>query len=615
MKRVHYNWLTIATLLVTVITIVFGAFVRVSFSGDGCGVHWPDCKGSYVAPLDFSQEGLKRLIEQSHRHMTAILGIFIFANAFFAFRFFGKGSGARRAATYSVVFTLTEVIVGAILVKFGLVTYDQSWKRAIAMPLHLMNTYILMANLGMLCFFALTNREVSWKAKGTTATALQAMIVGLVVIGATGAISALGKTAYAIELASANSIAERFAMHLSSTAPALLRGGVLHPVLATSIGLLLTWLAGVVVGQRKSPEVRRAAMWTTSIYWVQFAFGIVNLIASAPAWMQLVHLVLALASWLSMVWLCGESLSRTEEIPQTAEVEAPARTAKEIVGALVAVTKPRVISLLLFTTYAAMIVAQKGWPDPWLTLWVMVGGYLSAGAANAFNMIVETDLDVAMERTAKRPSVTGKLSLKEIAVFAWVAAIGSFAMLWAAANLLTATMALCGLLTYVFVYTLWLKRRTWQNIVIGGAAGAFPPLVGYAAVTNSLSPLAWFLFGLVFTWTPVHFWALAMLIKDDYAKAGVPMLPVVKGDRVTVIQILIYAVITSLLCAVPFLQKEVGIVYLIGAGLLNLGLMVQSVKLFQNPDRSQARALFKFSMIYLALIFVVIALDKSFVVV
>jgi protoheme IX farnesyltransferase len=160
------------------------------------------------------------------------------------------------------------------------------------------------------------------------------------------------------------------------------------------------------------------------------------------------------------------------------------------------------------------------------------------------------------------------------------------------------------------VYTLWLKRRTWHNIVIGGAAGAFPPLVGYAAVTGELSPLAWFLFALIFTWTPVHFWALALLIKEDYAKAGVPMLPVVKGEQVTVVQITLYAVITTLLCFLPVVQREAGLVYLLGSVILNAGLLAQSAALMRNTSREKARSLFKFSMVYLALIFVVIAVDR-----
>lgn len=236
---------------------------------------------------------------------------------------------------------------------------------------------------------------------------------------------------------------------------------------------------------------------------------------------------------------------------------------------------------------------------------------MAAGAANAFNMVIEQDLDVAMGRTSHRPTVRHSITNRQALTFAWAMAVGSFALLWAAANLLSALMALAGLLCYVFVYTLWLKRRTWQNIVIGGAAGAFPPLVGYAAVSGTLSPLAWYLFAVIFLWTPVHFWALALLIKDDYARAGVPMLPVVKGDRATVNQIGVYTLLTALVSVLPFFQGQAGPTYLVGSALLNVVLAAQSLRLWNRVDRPQAKALFKYSMVYIALFFVVVAIDQA----
>jgi protoheme IX farnesyltransferase len=195
--------------------------------------------------------------------------------------------------------------------------------------------------------------------------------------------------------------------------------------------------------------------------------------------------------------------------------------------------------------------------------------------------------------------------------------VGSFLLLWWSANLLSAVLALSGLAFYVIVYTVLLKRRTWSNIVIGGAAGAFPPLVGWAAVTGDLSPLAWCLFGIIFLWTPVHFWALAILIKDDYARAGVPMLPVVRGVRATVIQIACYAALTVVISAMPLMlrgsngQAAVGWLYLGAAVMLN-GLLVQrSLQLYRQPDASRARSLFHYSMIYLALLFLAMAVDRA----
>jgi protoheme IX farnesyltransferase len=222
-----------------------------------------------------------------------------------------------------------------------------------------------------------------------------------------------------------------------------------------------------------------------------------------------------------------------------------------------------------------------------------------------------------MGRTAKRPTVTQAIPPRAALQFALALMGGSFGLLWWAANLLSAMLALAGLAFYVVIYTLLLKRRTWANIVIGGAAGAFPPLVGWAAVTGDLSPLAWCLFGIVFLWTPVHFWALAILIKEDYARAGVPMLPVVRGERATVVQIAYYTVLTIAFSAVPVvLQGEngraaVGWFYPGAAALLNGVLLLRSVQLYRRPERPQAKSLFKYSMVYLALLFLAMAVDRA----
>jgi len=220
-----------------------------------------------------------------------------------------------------------------------------------------------------------------------------------------------------------------------------------------------------------------------------------------------------------------------------------------------------------------------------------------------------------MRATANSTPVT--IPARAALLFALALMVGSFALLWGAANLLSAMLAMAGLAFYVIVYTLLLKRRTWVNIVIGGAAGAFPPLVGWAAVTGDLSPLAWCLFGIIFLWTPVHFWALAILIKDDYARAGVPMLPVVRGVRATVVQIAFYTALTVAISALPVLlqgrngQSAVGWIYLAAAGLLNVVLVLRSAQLYRHPDRPRASSLFHYSMIYLALLFLAMAVDRA----
>ena len=277
-----------------------------------------------------------------------------------------------------------------------------------------------------------------------------------------------------------------------------------------------------------------------------------------------------------------------------------------------ALTKPRIISLLLFTTMAAMYIAtDAAHPVTVALFWaVAIGGYMAAGAANAINMVIDRDIDGRMERTAQRPTVTQEISTRNALLFALLLACGSFLLLRYSGGLLSALLAQAGLAFYVVIYTLLLKRRTWHNIVIGGAAGAFPPLVGWAAVTNSLNPLAWLLFAIIFFWTPVHFWALALLIKEDYAKANIPMLPVVRGDRMTVVQIALYTVLTVGITTLPYVLHDVGAIYLVGSLVLNGALIHFVRQLYRCIERRQALWLFKYSMIYLALLFLIMAIDR-----
>lgn len=274
-------------------------------------------------------------------------------------------------------------------------------------------------------------------------------------------------------------------------------------------------------------------------------------------------------------------------------------------------TKPRVISLLLFTTLMAMFIAAGGWPGLGLFVVVLVGGYMAAGAANAFNMVIDRDIDGRMKRTAQRPTVTDRISSRDATIFATALMLLSFLLLWWGANLTTALLAMAGLGWYVLIYTLYMKRRFWSNIVIGGAAGAFPPLVGWAAVTGDVSLFAWYLFLIIFFWTPVHFWALSLMIKDDYAAVGVPMLPVVRGERETAYQIWLYAILTAVISLIPVLMGELRWFYLVAALVLNSLLLVRSLRLYQTLERSWTLSLYKYSMLYLALLFVVMAIDRA----
>jgi len=280
-----------------------------------------------------------------------------------------------------------------------------------------------------------------------------------------------------------------------------------------------------------------------------------------------------------------------------------------------ALTKPRVIELLLIATVPTMILAQRGFPDPWLVIATVFGGALSAGSANSFNCYIDRDIDKVMGRTKSRPLVTGDLSAREAYVFAW--ALGTLSVVWLGilVNLLAAALSLAAILFYVFVYTLLLKRRTPQNIVWGGAAGATPVLIGWAAVTGELSATAWILFLIVFLWTPPHYWPLSLRYKSEYTDAGVPMLPVVRSNQTVGVQIVMYswALVASTLILIPI--GQMGMIYSITAVVTGVAFLLESHRLNKEAGTGEIRnpmRLFHGSITYLTILFLAIAIDPLF---
>ncbi len=278
----------------------------------------------------------------------------------------------------------------------------------------------------------------------------------------------------------------------------------------------------------------------------------------------------------------------------------PART-WQLVTDYVELTKPKVQSLLLFTTVTTMEIA--GSPPVSKIALTCLGGYLSAGGAGAVNHYYDRDIDAQMKRTASRPIPAGRIAPGSALTFGLALSALSFLLLWTCVNLLAATLALAGFVGYVGIYTIWLKRRTPQNIVIGGAAGAVPPLVGWAATRGSMSWTAVYLFAIVFYWTPPHFWALSLLMKDEYAKVSVPMMPVVRGEHETRRQILLYTLLLYAISQLPFCAGAFGGFYLVASMVLGLAFIGGSLLLYRRADRRTALRLYLFSLAYLALLF------------
>jgi protoheme IX farnesyltransferase len=586
------------SLLLNLGVVAWGAYLRAMQFGDGCGTHWPLCEGN----PDALHGHIATLVEYSHRASAIVPTVFGIVLIVLARRQFPRGAQQRKLAYIVASFVLLEALIGAVLVLFKLVTTNPSTERVAAMSFHVVSTFLLMAATTWAAYTG-TGRKLKLKGQGPVGWFLAlgfAMIGGL---GVSGAISALAHTL--------DPVKDVLSEAMKANAFWMVKVQPYHPYISLAVGMFLVLTATLVGNLRPGAEVRRAAIVMVGAFLIELGIGLSNILLNAPVWLQMIHLAAADATVVTFAYFAAcalrEGVERREQYGASDRKLSVKATAKQYFM----LTKPRVISLLLFTTVAALLAAAGGWPGLTLVLSVTVGGYMMAGAANTMNMVVERDLDQAMARTRTRPTVNEDISGSRALGFGLAMAVGAFTILTVGANLLAACLALAGLVFYVSIYTLALKRRTWNNIVIGGAAGAFPPLVGWAAAHNGLAPLAYYLFAIVFLWTPVHFWALAILIKDDYAAAGVPMLPVVKGVRATTVQIAVYTVLTVMITFAPVLFKLVGWPYAVTAIALNVYLALYCSRLFRNPDRARASGLFHYSMVYLALLFVAVAVDRS----
>jgi len=283
-----------------------------------------------------------------------------------------------------------------------------------------------------------------------------------------------------------------------------------------------------------------------------------------------------------------------------------------VVRDYISLTKPRVMTLLLLTSVTGMVLAAEGFPDRVVFIAVLIGGIAASGGASALNHWLDRDIDLEMKRTATRPVASGRVRPMSAFAFGIILNVISFGVLFAWANLLAALLAMAGTLIYVIIYTVWLKRSSVQNIVIGGAAGAIPPMVGWAGVENSIGLEAWYLFAIIFFWTPPHFWALALLIKDDYKAAGIPMLPVVAPRSTTNLSIMLYTILlVALSMAFVVATDSLGLIYLIPTIILGVIYLALTARLFRDGSRPAVLGLYKYSLLYLALLFVVIMVDGT----
>jgi protoheme IX farnesyltransferase len=579
--------------------IVLGGVVRITGSGMGCGDHWPRCNGVWFPPLD-----LPTLIEIGHRWAAALVSIVVFAMAALAWTRHRANPTLRNPATLAFILLVAQVLLGAVTVKWHL----PPW----VVVAHLANAMLLLAAILLTALRA--TALSSGGSTGGRSPPLRDRTHGMVV-----ATAALGFVVILFGAQVAN-----FHAGLLCLGFPLCNGSVLpasnalaflpwaHRVLAFGFLAAVVALA-VRLSRRSDPAsrpLRRSIAVVAGVTIVQIGIAAAMVLELLPPTLRAVHLLVGTLIWAALVLLVFHS-SRTPAYVSVGPDSAVA-TKPSVLADLVTLTKPRIISLLLVTTVAPMFITPAGLPSASLVLWVILGGYLMAGGANVINMWFDRDIDDKMSRTRLRPIPAGRIPATLGLAFGITLGLVAFAIFWYRVNSLSAWLALGGLLFYVLVYTIWLKRTSPQNIVIGGAAGAFPPLVGWAAMTGRVDLAAIYLFAIIFYWTPPHFWALALVKRGEYARAGVPMMPVVRGEARTKFEMLAYTLILLPLTLMPAFFGALGAFYGVAAALLGARLLWYCIQLLRETSGGpMAWRMYRYSLLYLALLFVAMGVDRA----
>ena len=628
--------LTVAT---TLLLVTIGVIVRATDSGLGCP-DWPLCNGQIVPAFG----DLKAWLEWIHRDIAAILGILILGLPILAWRDHRDRRSLFWLGVVAVLLVGFQAWLGEETVRLG--------NSGESVTAHLASA---MALLGLLVFILARSfypAHVGGRGASQRFTLLAAF----------GAL-----TSYALLL---------FGSHVTATPNAALvfpdwplMGGTLFPAITSvdSAQVLHRYVAAIVgvivVGigiyawrtQRDHPATVRLALIAAILLPVEVVVGGLQVLTQLSGWTQTLHTAIGASIWSALVGLTvvayytarttpvltgglpgqdagsdsesderrpiGSTMSSSVELP----VPASASSRRATINAYIALTKPRIIELLLVTTVPAMVLATRAVPGiqignwAWLVVWTMIGGTLAAGSANSINCYLDRDIDLLMTRTRRRPLPAHEVEPERAVVFGIVLGVISFAVMAWFVNLLAAFLTLLAIAFYVVVYTMILKRSTPQNIVIGGAAGALPPVIGWAAVTGSVQLPAILLFFLVFYWTPPHFWALSLRIRKDYAAAGVPMLPVVRGIPETTRQIGLYTVLLVAISLILWSVAHMGAIYLVSAVGLGAIFLRQAYVLWRqgtSPERSTAQAirLYKYSITYLSLLMLAVAIDALVVI-
>ncbi len=580
----------LAAALLTFLLIVVGGIVRVTGSGLGCP-DWPLCYGRIIPPLEF-----EAIVEYAHRLAASLTSPLILATTIYAWARFQDARWITGLSTISLALLVVQVVLG------GITVLTETPPTIVAV--HLGTALLILAlqiAVAVLAFRMLRGelpmlslREPLGRyAMATTATVYLLLVSGALVTGSGASASCAGWP---------------LCDGLLWPSTLLSQVHMIHRWVAALSGLLIFALAIAAWQRRRERPVAFIAAATTAVLLVaQVVVGALNVVRGFPTVINGLHVATASGVWAGLIVTTVMSMLNPKS--RFAAKESKDGEAGPGVRDLFALTKPIIVGLLLVTTLAGMVVAARGWPQAPLLLWTMLGGALAAGGASALNQYIDRYEDRAMQRTSQRPLPKGRVHEAEVVAFGLSLCLAGFYVLALFVNLPSALLALAGMIYYVLLYSMGLKRVTTHNIVIGGGAGAIPPLVGWAAATGSLSVGAFFLFAVVFFWTPPHFWALALVRRKDYARAGVPMLPVVYGERQTRREILLYAIqVVALTLLLPVAGLG-GWVFLVAAMALGAPLVGNAWRLWRGGGNRNAWRMYRYSSLYLALIFGALVLD------
>jgi heme o synthase len=589
MKIERFRRLALTSAVATLVLASLGALVRATGSGLGCLDSWPHCAGGWLAPLHYHG-----IIEYSHRLVAVIVVVALAA------LLVGSRRWVREVRAFTMWSAAGVAIVFAQAGLGGLVVRSQL-HAALVTAHYLMALGLVGVTSAVAAKTYVVGRPRASGAQWRVGRAALGALVALLPVLVLG--TYVRERGAGVVFTDWPLMNQRIVPSLSGPGAGLQFAHRLFALLA------LGHLTMVAVRARRDTRapVRFFAQLGVALYVAQILLGAANVLTRLTPLAVLGHASIAFAVWSSYVVLAVIAARGV-----ASETPTPGGTSRlrDRLVAYTALTKPRIIVLLLVTTVPAMVLAKRGLPSLWLILATLAGGMLTAGSANALNQYLERDIDEKMHRTRSRPLPGQKIEPRNALVFAFALGVVGFVWLALLVNLLSALLAVGAIAFYVVVYTLLLKRSTTQNIVIGGAAGAVPVLVGWAAVTETLSLAAWVMFAIIFLWTPPHFWALALRYREDYARAGVPMLPVVKGARRTATEVLAYA---GMLVAVTLLLQPVGRLgplYAVCAIALGAGFLYRAVRLRLDPDGVAAIKLFRYSITYLGLLFAAIAADR-----